>query len=615
MKKLTKNMLTMEVLFKMKNYDFSGWATKNDLLCADGRIIKRDAFIDNDGETVPLVWNHQHGNAENVLGHALLKNTPDGVKAYCTFNNTESGKNAKLLVNHGDVTQLSIYANKLVQNGKNVVHGAIKEVSLVLAGANPGARIDYVMSHSMYSDEDGAIITTGEFLIHSDEEEEEEKKNDDVAEEEVAEEPSKSESEDEESEDKMNENEIKHAETEEKEKTVQDVIDSMTKEQQDVLYALVGNALQTAGNTNEDEKEGEGEDMKHNLFDNEENETDGILSHADTEAIFADANRYGSLKDAVLAHGITNIDWLFPEHKNINGNGAPGFIGIEPSAWVSTVMNGVHHTPFARVKMLFADIRPDDARAKGYQKGNLKTEEVFGLLRRTVDPTTVYKKQAIDRDDAVDITDFDVVAWIKGEMRTKLDEELARAILFGDGRSALSNDKIDESRIIPICSDAALYTIQKTVTPIGTETLPHAIIRSCVEAQDDYEGSGNTIFFTAPATITSMLLMEDANGIRLYKDMKDLALALNVEKIVKVPASMVPDGKYGVIVDLKDYNIGADKGGSVNMFDDFDIDYNKQKYLIETRCSGALTRPYSAISLNVASGETTEETPAEPSVG
>lgn len=590
----------------MKNYDFSGWATKNDLLCADGRIIRKDAFIDNDGETVPLVWNHQHGNSENVLGHALLKNTPNGVKAFCTFNDTESGKNAKILVNHGDVTQLSIYANKLKQVGKDVVHGAIREVSLVLAGANPGALIDPIMSHSIYSDEDGAIIYTGEFLVHSDEEPEEEpEENIEASDDDLT---SKSEENEEtlEGEESMEE-EMMHADS--SEKTVQDVIDSMTDEQKDVLYALVGQALQST----EIEKENEGEEnMKHNLFDTDDNEQDGILSHADTEAIFADANRYGSLKDAVLAHGITNIDWLFPTRKNVNGDGAPGFIGLEPSAWVTSVMNGVHHTPFARIKMLFADIREDEARALGYQKGNLKKEEVFGLLRRKVDPTTVYKKQALDRDDVIDITDFDVVSWIKGEMRTKLDEELARAILFGDGRSSLSTDKIDETRIIPICSDAALYTIQKTVVQDPNETLPHAIIRSCVEAQDDYEGSGNTIFFTAPSTITSMLLMEDRNGIRLYKDMNELAMALNVDKIVKVPASIVPAGKYGVIVDLKDYNVGADKGGSVNMFDDFDIDYNKQKYLIETRCSGALIRPYSAISLNVNSNS---EEPTDESEG
>ena len=562
------------------DYDFCGWATRNNLKCSDGRTIQKDAFKDNDGQKVPLVWNHQHNEAFDVLGHAMLENRDEGVYAYCKFNDTESGKTAKLLVQHGDVDRLSIYANKLKQIGSNVTHGDIREVSLVLAAANPGAYIEDVITHGETS-EDEAVIYTGENieLYHSEEGESKpsEKKE----------------------EKKMIENEQKNTNNE---KTIQDVFDEMTEEQKNVVYALIGMALEENGDDDEKinhSEEGDGEYMKSNVFDND-NTQENILSHADMEEIIGDAKRYGSLKESFLAHaadyGIDQIDMLFPEYKSVNGE-VPQFIKRTPDGWVDTVMNGVHHTPFSRIKMVFADLREDEARAKGYMKGNLKKEEVFGLLKRTIEPTTIYKKQKLDRDDAIDITDFDVVAWLKSEMRIMLDEEIARAILFGDGRSALSEDKISEKNIIPIINDADLYTIKKKVVPGDKETLGHAIITAAVKAQDDYEGSGNTTFYTAASTITDMLLLEDTDGRRMYKDMNELALAMNVNRIVKVPASIIPSGVYGVIVDLSDYNVGADKGGAINMFDDFDIDYNQMKYLIETRCSGALVKPYSAIVL------------------
>ena len=567
------------------DYDFCGWATRNNLKCSDGRTIQKDAFKDNDGQKVPLVWNHQHNEAFDVLGHAMLENRDEGVYAYCKFNDTESGKTAKLLVQHGDVDRLSIYANKLKQIGSNVTHGDIREVSLVLAAANPGAYIEDVITHGETS-EDEAVIYTGESieLYHSEEGESKpsEKKE----------------------EKKMIENEQKNTNNE---KTIQDVFDEMTEEQKNVVYALIGMALEENGDDGKmnHSEEGDGEFMKSNVFDND-NTQENTLSHADMEEIIGDAKRYGSLKESFLAHaadyGIDQIDMLFPEYKSVNGE-VPQFIKRTPDGWVDTVMNGVHHTPFSRIKMVFADLREDEARAKGYMKGNLKKEEVFGLLKRTVEPTTIYKKQKLDRDDAIDITDFDVVAWLKSEMRMMLDEEIARAILFGDGRSALSEDKISEKNIIPIINDADLYTIKKKVVPGDKETLGHAIITAAVKAQDDYEGSGNTTFYTAASTITDMLLLEDTDGRRMYKDMNELALAMNVNRIVKVPASIIPEGVYGVIVDLTDYNVGADKGGAINMFDDFDIDYNQMKYLIETRCSGALVKPYSAIVLkNNANG-------------
>lgn len=572
-----------------KKFDFGGWATVNNLKCSDGRTILHDAFAEQDGETVPLIWNHKHGEVSHVLGHALLENRDKGVYAYCSFNDSEAGKNAKLLVEHGDVTSLSIYANQLQQRGSEVVHGMIREVSLVLAGANPGAKIEnVVLAHSDMVLDDQAYIAmyqdiefNGE-LSHADDSEKEE--------------PEKEKKE-------MAEDTAKKAPADEGEETVQDVIDSMNEKQKKVMYAMVGQALEEAkGGSKENDSEG-GKEMKHNAFDTEYATESEELIHDGLQEIIKDGKRCGSLKESFLAHaedyGIDNIDWLFPDNKNLTNT--PGFVKRNPDEWVSIVMNGVHHTPFSRIKMMFADLREDEARAKGYLKGKLKKEEVFGLLRRTVNPTTIYKKQKLDRDDIIDITDFDVVSWLKGEMRMMLDEEIARAILFGDGRSSLSEDKIDEACIIPICKDADFYAIKKEVDPATGESLEHAFVTAAVTGQDRYEGSGNTKLFMANTMLTKLLLMEDTLGHRMYKTVAEVALALNVNQIVKVPASIIPDNIYGVIVDLNDYNVGADKGGSVNMFEDFDIDYNQEKYLIETRCSGALTKPFSAVVLTVAS--------------
>lgn len=589
----------------MKTCDFSGWATRNDIRCSDGRTIRENAFIDDDGKTVPLVWNHQHNEPGNVLGHALLKNAKGGVRVDGFFNDTDAGRNAKMLVDNGDVVSLSIYANQLKQNGGDVLHGQIREVSLVLAGANPGAYIDTIVAHSDNSDEE-AIIYPALDLYHSDRKEEDEEVEDET--EEVEESDSEEEEDEEEKKKKKEEEdeELSHAETEEDnmaDKTVKDVFDSMSEEQKNVVYFMIGQALEDAG---VDTDGGEEENMKHNVFDND----DDYLMHAediDFSEVFDDAKRFGSLKESWLQHaddleqtyGIKNIDWLFPEAQQLDT--PPGFIKRTPDAWVDVVMNGVHHTPFSRIKMMFADLREDDARAKGYaKKGKLKKEEVFGLLKRAVTPTTIYKKQKLDRDDIIDITDFDVVSWLKGEMRMMLDEEIARAIVFSDGRSDLSEDKISEANIIPICKDEDFYAIKKTIEAESGESHEHAFIRSALEGLDNYEGSGNTTLFVAQPVVTKMLLMEDGFGHRLYKDVNELALAMSVSKIVKVPASIIPEGIEGVIVDLKDYNVGADKGGAVNMFDDFDIDYNQQKYLIETRCSGALIKPFSAIVLKTA---------------
>lgn len=561
-----------------KKYDFSGWATKNNLRCSDGRTILRDAFKHNDGQTVPLVWNHQHNDPLNVLGHALLENRDSGVYAYCTFNDTEAGKNAKTLVQHGDVTALSIYANQLKQKGGNVEHGMIREVSLVLAGANPGAFIDSILSHGETSDEEG-VIYTGETLVlsHAD-----------------GDAPEKEE-----------EKEVK----DEKEKTVQDVIDSMTEEQRNVLYALVGQALEGE----EDEKtnkENEGDDkMKHNVFDNENVKgNNDVLSHAETEAILRDAKRYGSLKESCLQHGITNIDtagYLFPEHQTLSKE--PEFLGRD-MGWVGKVMSSVHRTPFSRIKSLQADIREDEARALGYIKGKQKKDEVFTLLKRTTDPQTVYKKQKLHRDDVIDITDFDVVAFIKKEMRMMLEEEIARAVLIGDGRLSSSDDKIKDAHIRSIANDDALYAIHHTVT--STEQTPEgqakAMIREALRVRKDYKGSGEPTLFCSESVLTEMLLLEDANGRVIYDSVAKLATAMRVKEIVTVPvmegAKNADSTKkiLGIIVNLRDYNIGADKGGAVSLFEDFDIDYNAQKYLIETRCSGALIKPFSAIVLEAS---------------
>lgn len=573
----------------MEKFDFSGWATKANLKCSDGRTIMKDAFKENDGKQVPLVWNHQHNDPDNVLGHALLENRDEGVYAYCKFNDSESGKTAKLLVQHGDVNALSIYANQLKQNMSNVLHGNIREVSLVLAGANPGASIDSIMMHGEESDEE-AVIYTGEniALAHADEEKPKESNKE--------------------------EKENKAVENEEKaggEKTVADVFNTLNEEQKTVVYAMIGQALEDAANgeTEENENtEGGNEDMKHNVFDNETQGQENVLSHDAMATIINDAKRYGSLKDSFLAHaaeyGIDQIDYLFPEAKTLNNS--PEFIKRD-TGWVTKVMDGVHHTPFSRIKSMFANITEDEARAKGYIKGNLKKEEVFGLLKRTTTPTTIYKKQKLDRDDVVDITDFDVVAWLKSEMRMMLDEEIARAILLGDGRPTSSDDKINEQNIRPIVSDADLYTIKKQVDVAKGATddaKAKALIKAAVKARKEYKGSGNPTLYTTEDMLTDCLLLEDSMGHRLYKNEGEVAAAMRVSNIVTVPVMEGVKGPkggdlMGVIVNLTDYNVGADKGGAVNMFDDFDIDYNQQKYLIETRCSGALTKPYSAIALEL----------------
>lgn len=578
-----------------KDYDFSGWATKNNLLCSDGRTILKDAFKNDDGVTVPLVWNHQHNDPSNILGHALLENRDEGVYAYCKFNDSEPGKNAKLLVEHGDVSALSIYANQLKQQGGNVLHGAIREVSLVLAGANPGAFIDSVIRHSEDIDDediddkdinDEAIIYTGEniCLAHAEKQMEEttkvmeEKKE--MAPETKAEEPKK-------------------------EKTVQEVFDTLNEEQKKVVYALIGQVIEEAENK---DIEGGKKEMKHNVFENDKENQENVLQHSDVEAIFADAKRYGSLKDSVLQHGITNIDYLFPEAKDINTS--PEFIKRD-MGWVEKVMRSVHHTPFSRIRSTFANITEEDARAKGYIKGKLKKDEVFSLLKRSTTPTTVYKKQKLDRDDVVDITDFDVVAWLKSEMRMMLDEELARAFLIGDGRISSSDDKINEQNIRPIYNDDDLYTVKAVIEVAPTATAEEktkAFIKSVIKNRKEYKGTGSPTLYTTEDVVSDCLLLEDANGRFIYDNIDKLKNVLRVADIVTVPVMEGAKGKnqgdlLAILVNLADYNVGADKGGAVNMFDDFDIDYNAQKYLIETRCSGALVKPYSAIAFEMKTTE------------
>lgn len=569
-------------------YDFSGWATKNNIRCSDGRTILKDAFKHNDGQMVPLVWNHDHNDPLNVLGHALLENRDEGVYAYCTFNDTDAGRNAKALVEHGDVTALSIYANQLKQQGPNVLHGAIREVSLVLAGANPGAFIDSIIRHGEESDEE-AIIYTGENLVleHSQHTIVNDKKLDAVKDNFTPPSGDKKEGND--------------------EKTVQDVFDTLNEEQKTVVYALIGQALDGANQNENNEKEGN-DDMKHNVFDQDQKEKENVLTHADMETIISDGKRYGSLKDSFLAHaqeyGIESIDFLFPEAKNVNNQ--PDFIKRDDS-YVQKVLRGVHHTPFSRIKSIHANITADEARAKGYIKGNLKKEEVFTLLKRSTTPTTIYKKQKMDRDDIIDITDFDVIAYIKAEMRMMLDEEIARAILVGDGRSTASDDKINEQNIRPIAKDDDLYTIKKSVDVAKDATedaVAKAFIKTVIKSRKEYKGSGSPTLFTTEDMLTNCLLLEDNNGRIIYDSVDKLATTLRVKEIVPVEimegvtrtagAKILP--LMALLVNLNDYYVGADKGGAINMFDDFDIDYNQEKYLIETRISGALVKPYSAIA-------------------
>lgn len=658
--------------FKMgsTDYDFSGWATKNDIRCDDGLTIRRDAFKNCDGATVPIVWSHIHDDPEMVLGHAVLWNYPEGVRIDGKFNNTPKGRQTKALVESGDVVGLSIWANHLKKKGNDVLHGTIREVSVVLAGANPGAYIDTVMlAHSAdgsIDDEDfDAIITTGDpiELAHAvkeepkDDEDEKEEESDieetednegDTDDEEESdgepeddEEESDEEPEDEEepAEDKKarKKEEIKHSTTNEgdkamaaekkDERTVEDVFNTLTDEQKNVVYALIGQALEDAGVDNDEDSEEDEEDMKHNVFESANERT--YFSQDDMRDLMADAKRLGSLKEAIehnmesdgfLAHavynhdgvngaegteqtyGIADINYLFPEARALNN--VPEFIKRNDE-WVNIVINGTHHTPFSRIKSVFANITNDEARARGYIKGNEKANEVFSLLKRSTDPQTIYKKQKMDRDDIIDITDFDVIAWLRGEMRMMLNEEIARAILIGDGRLNSDDDKIHEDHVRPIVTDAALYNITAQVTVGQTmEITAKNLIRAAIRARKDYKGSGSPTLFTGESMLTEMMLLEDGLGHPLYADEAALARRMRVSRIVTCPlldtATVNGNALYGIIVNLSDYNIGADKGGEINMFDDFDIDFNQQKYLIETRISGALIRPYSAITLVAA---------------
>ncbi len=581
-------------------YDFSGWATKNNIRCLDGLIIRKDAFKVNDGKKVPLVWNHQHDSSSNVLGHAILENRDEGVYAYCSFNETKSGKDAKEAVKHGDVDSLSIWANNLDRNGCDVLHGVIREVSLVLAGANPGAFVESVMIHgvSMGEEDDEGIFYSGEGIVvqHDGTSDTTNSQNDEggsgVAE----------------------------------GKTIRDIVNTMTDEQKEAMAIIVGQALEEAG-VKDDENEEEGDEMRHGVFDNngEENKDDVVLSHSDMETIFTNAKRMGSLKaavddfigeDGILTHsidttgmttatgtqqyGFNDPSMLFPEYKTVNG-ATPEWLSRNMT-WVTKVIDGVHHTPFSRIKSIFADITEDEARAKGYMKAKMKKEEFFTTLKRTTDPQTIYKKQKLDRDDIIDITDFDIVAWIKAEMRVMLNEEIARAVLIGDGRPSDSEDKIKEDHIRPIVKEPPLFN---TVIQIPASTEPAVMAENTIDgiirSRKNYKGSGNPTLFTTEDVLTEMLMLKDKNGRRIYSTEAELATALRVKEIVTV--EVMENTKVdnmdllGILVNLSDYNIGTDKGGAINMFDDFDIDYNQQKYLIETRISGALIKPYSAITI------------------
>ena len=616
-------------------YDFSGWATKNNLKCADGRVIRHNAFKVNDGKRVPLVWAHKHDSVSDVLGHAILENRDEGVYAYCALNNTAAGQDAKECVKHGDIESLSIWANNLEQVGRDVLHGVIREVSLVMAGANPGAFIESVMAHGEPMDEDDeeGLFYTGEgiYLEHSIEQQDNTNGTDETDDTKATDAP-------------QNDDHLAHSDDgdddkdeqkNESGKTVGSVLDSLSDDQKAAVGILI-NEVQKSNNSNEEEDE----EMKHNLFDTDSANAQNTLSHADMQQIFSDAKRLGSLKDAVdaafeeggvLAHGLPSPiptagmtgpseatasqtygfrdpDMLFPEYRSLNGN-TPEWISRDME-WVQVVMSGVHRSPFSRVKTAYADITEDAARAKGYIKGNLKKEEVFTLLKRTTDPQTIYKKQKLDRDDIVDITDFDVVAWIKAEMRVMLNEEIARAILIGDGRLADDDDKIQEAYIRPIVKDVDLFNVKVPVKEAGAKATINTIIR----ARKNYKGSGNPTYFTTEDELVEMLLLEDEIGHKLYKTEAELATALRVKNIVTVEAMegytvAINNKNYplvGLIVNLNDYNVGADKGGEINLFDDFDIDYNQYKYLMETRISGALTKPFSALTIyrDVAGGNT-----------
>ena len=596
-------------------YDFSGWVTVNDLECADGRVIMQNAFIEDDGVEVPLVWNHQHGDISNVLGKCLLKNESRGVRGYGSFNDTEKGRTAKQVLEHGDIVSLSICANQLKQKGANVLHGKIREVSLVLAGANPGALIENVtIAHGDDFSDDEAVIYTGMPLTiyHADDEEDEKEEQ-------------KPESKGEEMAD---ENKEKTGD-----KTVKEVFDTFTEEQKDVVYYMIGAALEQAGAESDDEEDEGEEDVKHNVFEGKKE--DVIMHNFSMTDFLADAKRCGSMKEAydnavadgTLMHafpgngtiptegmtgpsqatanqtyGFRDPDMLFPDYKSLNT--PPEWIKRD-TGWVTKVINGAHHTPFSRIKSQFANLTEDEARARGYIKGHDKKEQVFTLLKRTTDPQTIYKKQKMDRDDIIDITDFDVVAWIKGEMRGQLEEEIARAILIGDGRLTSSDDKIQEAHVRPIATDADLFTVKADVTAGATdEETAKNFIKTAIRQRKYYKGSGQPTLFTTEDVLTSMLLIEDGIGHLLYSSVQQLATVLRVKEIVTVEVmegyQINSKDCLGIFVNMSDYNIGADKGGAVELFDDFDIDYNQYKYLIETRISGALIKPFSAIVLTKA---------------
>ena len=589
------------------DYDCSGWATKANVRCYDGLVIAQDAFKECSGKVVPMVYNHDHSNVDNVIGHCLLENRPGGVYCYAKFNDTDTGKTARQCVESGDLSAFSIFANGLKKVGSTVKHGFIREVSLVLAGCNPGALIDEVVKHSADEDyeggeafiynEDGLSLTHGmdpegnplEDLTHS------------------------ADSGDAVTNDEATQEEAKMADEKNEGKTLEQVYNSMTDEQKECCHALVGLALEEQEGGDNDDGE-EDDTVKQNVFDKDTNAT--VLKHSIEEInnVVKTAKSHGTMKAAFedagmdsdeLAHSIDNIDWLFPEDHLLD---TTPLIIDKPDDWVSVVMGAVHHIPFSRFKSMFADLTEEDARAKGYFKGNFKKEEVFGLLRRSTSPTTVYKKQKLDRDDVIDITSFDVVAWLKQEMRLKLNRELALAYLLGDGRLAASEDKIDENCIRPVFNDSDLFTIKVQCKTTGLTTVEDkykALIKQILRSRKEYRGSGTPTLFTTEDALTEMLLLEDGMGRPLYADEAALARKLRVSKIVTVPEMEGRKGAKGgdlaaVIVNLADYTVGADKGGAVSMFDDFDIDFNAQKYLIETRCSGALTTPFSAMAVEWA---------------
>jgi len=610
----------------MAKWDFSGYATRNDLKCGDGRTIRKNAFKDNDGQTVPLVWQHVHDNPDNVLGHAVLENREDGVYCYGYLNHTQRGEDMREMIANGDVSKLSIFANKLVQNGSDVIHGTIREVSLVLAGANPGAFIDNIsIAHSdgTYTElDDEAIIYSDSDIVHSDDDEDEDEDEDDKNQNEESED---NESKDEESEEVEHSDDKEDQKMAENDKTIQDVLDSMSEEQKNVMYYLIGAALEDQGGEAEHDDLGDDE-MKKNIFDRTSEEQNDTLSHSEIESIFQEAvNNKASLKDTFLAHGIVNIDYLLPEAKLLNKE--PQIIN-DDQEWVSDVMNSVHKSPMSRLKTLAADITMDEARALGYVKGTKKVEEQFGLLKREVTPQTIYKLQKFDRDDILDITDLDVVAWVKSEMRIKLKEEIARAILVGDGRANSDPHKIKEEKVIPIYKDVSPlvgYDSQLNGHNISSATFAYRriievpsnataadkaelLIDEAVRARVDYKGSGSPKFYTGPSRLAEMLLIKDSMGRRIYDSETSLSTAMRVRGFTEVPmfdniTRVEDEGEEtektfelaGIIVNLTDYTIGMDKGGETTLFDDFDIDYNKYTYLLETRLSGMLTKPFSAI--------------------